>query len=288
MGHRVDSMNIKLIGKFVTLIPLVVALFGCGNTQFERLGATGNNSHIPRVVPVDNPMDSDGNLILNPTQTAGFDPSRGSGGRWAPGTQGDTLGGATVYCPSSYDSERASPIIFLFNMDISQWKDVADRDGIFLVATNSSNNNQLIFARINEGIGVLEDGYNVDRARVYFAGFASGGDIALINGTDPVNASEVAGIMVFPGSGGSKARRNLLDARQQGKRAVGIYITVGMEDRATGYYPGAINQARLLLDIPGYRNRIKYQEWIDEGHHLPVEAFDQGWQFVQQFNTVNN
>ncbi|MCB0365953.1 MAG: hypothetical protein KDD68_11215 [Bdellovibrionales bacterium] len=263
-------------------------LVSCSEPYFQSRVSKDKNQGIPIVVPV-NPVEGGGGPTINPpTQVTGIDPSNGSGGKLQPGQSENTAGGGTIYSPQSYSPDFASPVVVLFNMDTSQWKSIADRDGFFVVDTNSYNDQRLIFNRLNEAVGILEAGYNVDRARIYFAGWSAGGNIALLNGTNPVNANELAGIMVFPGSGGNYARNYLTQASQQGKRAVPIYYAVGDRDTSTGYYPGVVNEAQILSQIPGYAERITYKVWPEVGHSLHQGAFDEAWKWISQYNSKTN
>lgn len=269
-------------------LALGVVLSSCSDPYFQSRVVKNKNDSIPIVVPVEPVGGSGGSTINPPTQVTGIDPSNGRGGKLQPGQSEKTAGGGTIYCPQNYKSDYASPVIVLFNMDISQWKSIADRDGLFVVDTNSYNDQSLIFNRLNEAVGILEAGYNVDRARIYFAGWSAGGNIALLNGTNPVNANELAGIMVFPGSGGNYARNYLTQASQQGKRAVPIYYAVGDRDTSTGYFPGVVNEAQILSRIPGYESRITYKVWQDMGHSLHQGAFDEAWKWISEFNSKSN
>lgn len=201
------------------------------------------------------------------------------------GTSTETSSGARIYLPSSYRSDRASSVIILFNMSISQWKAIAEEDNVILVDTQSYNDVDLIFQRMDASLKTLESQYNVDRARYYFAGWSAGGNITLIYGTVPEYANSVAGIMVFPGSGGFYARDNLNSASQQRKRAVPIYYAVGDKDTSTGYYPAILNEANILASISGYQDRIKTKVWAGASHSLGSQALSEGWQWIKNFNS---
>jgi predicted esterase len=264
---------------------LILISFSC--TKYDFASKTANTSQDINLPP-DEDEDPPPKPSTLPPEDAGIDPSNGSGGSLQPGNSMTTSGGATIYLPTSYVGAKASPVIILFNMDVSQWKTIADRDRIVVVDTNSYNDVNLIFDRIDESQKILEGSYNVDRARTYFAGWSAGGNISIIYGSDPKNANSLAGIMVFPGSGGYYARNNFNAASQQGKRAVPIYYAVGDRDTSTGYYPGVLDEAELLSSITGYKNRIKTKIWPGVGHALKNEANEEAWQWIKTFNSKSN
>jgi dienelactone hydrolase len=263
---------------------LILISFSCTKNEFASK-TTSPNQNFTLPPDDENPPPKSS---PPPPEDAGIDPSNGSGGSLQPGSSMTTSGGATIYLPTSYVIAKASPVIILFNMDVSQWKTIADRDRIVLVDTNSYNDVNLIFDRAEESQGLLESNYNVDRARSYFAGWSAGGNISIIYGTDPKNANSLAGIMVFPGSGGYYARNNLTAASQQGKRAVPIYYAVGDRDTSTGYYPGVLDEAEILSSITGYKNRIKTKIWPGVGHALKNQANEEAWQWIKAFNSKSN
>ncbi|MCB0363281.1 MAG: hypothetical protein KDD35_11185, partial [Bdellovibrionales bacterium] len=281
------------LGVFILFI---FTALSCRSPEYSRKSSSkGDTKH-----PVSQIEDSEGNnqdtlgggiqnpsLPQPPTGNSGIDPSLGSGGNFKPGSFNTTSDGSNIYIPPQYSATKASPVIFLFNMKIAQWRAVADSDGVILVDTVSYNDVNLIFSRIENSIGILESGYNVDRARYYFAGWSAGGNIAIKYGTDPRNASTLAGIMVFPGSGGTIAIENLSSAARQGIRAVPIYYAVGTKDTATGYYPGILDDARIMSQIPGFQNKIKTRVWEGQSHGLANEANEAAWMWLKSFNTNN-
>lgn len=264
---------------------LILVSFSCTKSDFAYKTTSLNQNFN---LPPDEDEDPPPKPSTPPQEDGGIDPSNGSGGSLQPGNSMTTSGGATIYLPTSYVAAKASPVIVLFNMDVSQWKTIADRERIVLVDTNSYNDVNLIFERTDESQNILEGNYNVDRARTYFAGWSAGGNISIIYGTDPKNANSLAGIMVFPGSGGYYARNNLNASSQQGKRAVPIYYAVGDRDTSTGYYPGVLDEAELLSSITGYRNRIKTKIWPGVGHALKNQANEEAWQWIKTFNSKSN
>ncbi len=219
--------------------------------------------------------------------STGINPSNGTGGTIAPGTTGTTPKGATIYCPTSYDPANfASPVICLMNLDISHFQNIADTDAVFIIDTNSYNDVQLIFERYNEAITILINEYNIDMARIYFAGWSAGGNICLLYLTDPQYQQDfVAGIMVFPGSGGNTAVNNC-NANTGRKSA--LYYAVGDQDTSTGYYPGCLQEASVIASIPGYANKVETRVWAGQGHMLSQDARDEAWAWIKNFNVVNN
>ncbi len=256
---------------------------GFNSTHKQGLNSENTSSSSSSSSNSSEPTDSTGTKKSN-----GIDPSGGSGGSILPGQSKTEDSGAILYVPTSYNSsDQASSVIILFNMSISQWKSIADQDNIFLVDTQSYDDVDLIFTRLNSSLSLLDKEYNVDRARIYLAGWSAGGNIALNYGTDLQLTDSVAGIMVFPGSGGSYTINHFKQASQQNKRAIPVYYAVGDQDTATGYYPGVLNEALLLAAISGYEKRIQTKVWNGFGHKLNNPALSEAWGWMKNFNSKN-
>ena len=96
----------------------------------------------------------------------------------------------------------------------------------------------------------------------------------------------VAGIMVFPGSGGQYAYDNCM---ANTGRKCGLYYAVGDQDTATGYYPGCLQEAAAIASIPGYSSRVDTLVLPGIAHVvLPQQARDEAWDFIKQYNLVTN
>ncbi len=164
----------------------------------------------PRWTP-DTSVDTDPVVVVE-TDTdlpSGVDPSHGSGGPIAPGTVGTSPLGAQIRLPTNYDPSVAAPVIWLFNEPRTDWDAIADNDGIVLIDLVEYNDVDAIVAKLNETAELVEQGYNVDRARYYWAGWSAGGNLAIMLGAG--NQDFVAGALVFPGTGGSIAQPDLRD-----------------------------------------------------------------------------
>lgn len=166
----------------------------------------------PRWTP-DTSIDTDTDtVVVVETDTdvpSGVDPSGGSGGDLAPGSVGTSPLGAQIRIPTSYDPSVAAPVIWLFNEPRADWEAVADADGIVLIDLQEYNDVDAIVAKLNETADLVEQGYNVDRARYYWAGWSAGGNLAIMLGAG--NQDFVAGALVFPGTGGGVAQPDLRD-----------------------------------------------------------------------------
>lgn len=282
-ARQISMLCLVLFSGMVAL----AALTGCSDGSGADLGGAGAGTNpTPNPNPNPNP-DPTPDPDPVPVPVVGFTPSNGSGGTIAPGTIGVTAGGATIYCPTSYQpSQYASPVIFLFNMDVNQFQTLANADRAFLVDTNSYNDVNLIFTRVNEALGILQTQYNIDLARLYFAGWSAGGNICMLYLTDPQNQQTVvAGIMTFPGTGGNTAYNN---CRNNTGRKCGLYYAVGDQDTATGYYPGAVNEAQAIAALPGWASKVTYKVWPGQGHGLNQAARDAAWAVIKNYNLVNN
>ncbi len=216
----------------------------------------------------------------------GVDPSGGSGGTITAGTTGDWAcafgsGHVYVYIPTSYNpGTLASPVVWLFNEQISDWKAIADANAIILMDLDEYNDTAAYVDKINFAATKLEDEYNVDMARYYFAGWSAGGNIAIML-TDG-NQEFVAAALVFPGSGGA-APSSKPAGRPNGAK---YYYAVGDQDTATGYYDGCVTEANYRSS-QGYTTRCDVVagcgHYISESYHKRAD----GWNWVKGFNLTN-
>ncbi len=260
-------------------------------TGTPATGSSGTYSVSVSVSDSSSPQQSDAKTLPLTVKTTssggGIDPSGGSGGSTQPGgiwdfaVAGAGSGHVYVYIPTSYDPQTAaSPVVWLFNEEIDQWQAIADTNNIILVDLDEYNDTQAYLTKINTLIPELEDQYNVDRARYYFAGWSAGGNIAIMFTDD--NQGVVAAAVVFPGSGG--AAPAIPPERPNGAK---YYYAVGDQDTATGYYPGCVNEANYRQG-QGYTTRCDVVagcgHYIDEStYHKRADA----WAWVKDFNLQN-
>ena len=218
---------------------------------------------------------------------SGIDPSGGSGGPAGPGQTYDYTisagsGHVYIYIPTSYDPQNAaSPVIWLFNEEIFQWKAIADANNIILVDLDEYNDTQAYVDKIREVYPWLEQKYNVDKARYYFAGWSAGGNIAIML-TD-ANQTFVAAVMVFPGSGGLNPPPKPA-GRPNGAK---YYYAVGDQDTSTGYYPGCISEANSRAQH-GYTTKCDVVQGC--GHYIDESKYHKrrdAWNWVKDFNLTN-
>ena len=265
---------------FVVLLFVALTLGSCSSELANKsVGSTATSSG----PSVETPLPP-------PPAPQSQQPSGGSGGEIANGTYGDTPEGGKIYLPTSYNPEKGpSRVVVLFNMSLTSWRDVADEENIIIVGTISYNDVELIFQRMEEALAILTSDYNIDLARIYIGGWSAGGNIALIYATTEEFQSRIAGVMVFPGSGGDYVIKNFLTTSKNPEaRKMAIYYAIGTEDTGTGYYPVAGQEARVLQKITGYENRVKIRIWEGEGHKLPNQAMAEAWNWIRDFNTLNN
>ncbi len=273
-----------LFGKQIFLLITLLTLASCSGSTFAPRKMVQNSqagtSPPGPTPPGTEPPPLDKNINIK--------PSKGTGGSISPGGTGQTANGATIYAPRYTGAKQASSVIVLFNLDISDFATIADRDNIFLLATNSYNDRQLIADRFDQGIELLSKQYNIDLAKIYLAGWSAGGNIALIDFTAPEEQAVIAGIMVFPGTGGNYLRDNLKAASQSGTRKIAIHYSVGDQDTQTGFYPGCVTEHDYFIKFPGYGDRIGLKVWQGSGHGLPPQSREDAWKWIQKFNSVNN
>jgi predicted esterase len=209
-------------------------------------------------------------------------PSEGTGGRWVPGEVGTTPLGASVRIPATYRPEvLASPVIWLFHEQLENWEHV-DEDGAIVVAINEYNDWDAIYAKLNETLILLEEEYNVDRGRYYFAGWSAGGNIAVVVAS--MNQDIIAGTMVFPGTGGSMAEPYMAQKPAGNLR---LFYACGDED-PNFPWPQVEQESNYWAAKYGYTTRFEKVEGA--GHYIDEERFGiraEAWSWLKNFNLKN-
>jgi predicted esterase len=211
----------------------------------------------------------------------GVDPSCGSGGPLGPGQIGTTPLGAQIRMPSGYQPGFASPVIWLFNEQFSEWSAIADGDAVVLVDLVEYNDIQSISNKLNETMTLLEDQYMVDRARYYWAGWSAGGNIVVIGGSQ--SQSLLAGTMVFPGTGGNSAKPFM--EQNQGHK-IRLFYACGDQD---SQYPwDAVQYEANFWTQYGYQTHFEKvpgaSHYIDETTYGIRAA---AWAWIEGFNLSN-
>ncbi|MBW2701528.1 MAG: PKD domain-containing protein [Deltaproteobacteria bacterium] len=224
--------------------------------------------------------------VANPA-VDGVDPSMGQGGSIAPGQTGDWSsahgsGHVFVYVSANYDGTlAAAPVIWLFNEEIPQWRGLADEQGLILVDLDEYNDVSAYVAKINFASGLLEERYNVDRARYHLAGWSAGGNIVVILGAQ--NQDFAASTLAFPGTGGQGAYDDL--SAWSGHK-IRLFYACG-EDDPNFPWSAVQNEADVFGGL-GYQTRFQMVpscgHYIDEDlHHIRRDA----WNWVSGFNLQN-
>ena len=209
-------------------------------------------------------------------------PTYGSQGAWEAGEIGRTELGADIRIPVDYrPEERASPVIWLFNEQIDEWTHT-DEDGVILVDLREYNDVPVMIEKLNESMQLLEEGYNVDQGRYYFAGWSAGGNIVVVLGA--MNQELIAGTMVFPGTGGNQA---LSEMQQPQAHKIRLFYACGDQDPA---YPwdGVQNEANYWASAFGYETLFVRVEGA--GHKIQESDYAiraQAWEWMKNFNMEN-
>lgn len=212
-----------------------------------------------------------------------IDPSQGMGGPISPGTSALTPLGAEIYIPTTYNpGQLASPVIWLFNETLDQWTGATQADAAILVDLHEYNDTQMIVAKLNETLDILDVQYNVDRGRYYWAGWSAGGNLVILIGTQ--NQDTLAGTMVFPGTGGQQAQQAI--AAWQGHK-LRMYYACGEAD--PNFDPGAVQ-----FEADTWKNQYGYTTRFDlvpgAPHYLDETTYkvrDAAWQWMRGFNLKN-
>jgi PKD repeat protein len=217
------------------------------------------------------------------TTSTGVNPSNGSGGTIAAGTSALTTLGAEIYIPSSYaPSTFASPAIWLFNEALSDWKTIADNEKIIVVDLHEYNNTTNIVAKLNETMPLVENGYNVDKARYYWAGWSAGGNLAIIIGSQ--NQSILAGIMTFPGTGGNLAQPNL---QTWTGHKIRMYYACGDQDPN---YSWTAVQYEAGAWASWYSYTTKFEKVVGSVHYISESTYGiraKAWTWIKGYNLQN-
>lgn len=212
----------------------------------------------------------------------GIRPSFGAGGTIHPGTSASTEQGALIQLPANYAPHlHASPVIWLFNETWQDWHAIAEEDRVILVDLREYNDTGRILTKLSETMDLLYRAYNVDHARFYWAGWSAGGSIAVMLGA--LNQDIIAGVMVFPGSGGSIA----LDAMRtwQGHK-MRLFYACGTADP---YFPAAAVEYESAFWL-NYGYQSHFQAVAEAGHYLDENRYGiraGAWAWMKNFNLLN-
>lgn len=157
-----------------------------------------------------------------------------------------------LYVPRSYDPARPAPLIISLHggalwgagqMAISQWNEVADREGLIVVYPSGVAGNGPRHWRVGDGdevngdvkfisdlIDKLAETYNVDPARIYANGLSNGGGMSFVLSctlSDRIASVGLVGAAHF-----------LPVSWCTGPRQVPVISFHGTADRFAGYYGG--------------------------------------------------
>ncbi|MHC5081096.1 MAG: PKD domain-containing protein [Planctomycetota bacterium] len=217
------------------------------------------------------------------TTPAGVDPSNGSGGTITAGNSGFTPLGAEIYVPTSYTPTTfASPVVWLFNEQLSDWQAIADAEKIILCDLHEYNNTTNIVNKLNESIPILENQYNVDKARYYWAGWSAGGNLVVIIGSQ--NQNLIAGTMVFPGTGGNYAQPSM---QSWTGHKIRMYYACGDQD--PNYAWTAVQyEANSWNQWYGYTTR--FDKIAGSGHYISESTYGvraTAWNWIKGYNLQN-
>lgn len=257
------------------------------------------------------------NNSANSSNTSNF--SFGSGGSLKAGTLGRTPKGALIYIPQTYGArESASSVLVLWNSSYQYWKTWADQTNFILIDTNpldsqatticnggqsmrsSYVDQKYLLTLIAEARELILKGYNVDRSKIFYAGWSHGGDLAMKFASLPqastlapddrnevfcspppnellelqkaahVGQQEVAGVLAFPGHWGFNQLHMSKQTYQLKLRQSCFAFVAGSNDGAYSYaYQVLVPE---LKKVPGYLNRVYQKIWPGYGHNLNNNA----------------
>ncbi|MHC4598511.1 MAG: PKD domain-containing protein [Planctomycetota bacterium] len=218
-----------------------------------------------------------------PPSGTGVDPSNGSGGSISAGTSGNTPLGAEIYIPTSYaPTTFASPVVWLFNEVLSDWRAIADAEKIIICDLHEYNNTTNIVNKLNETIPILQNQYNVDKARYYWAGWSAGGNLAVIIGSQ--NQNLIAGTMVFPGTGGNLALPHM---QSWAGHKIRLYYACGDQDQNFAW-TAVQYEANYWNQQFGYTTR--FDKVVGAGHSLTESTYGvraTAWNWIKGYNLQN-
>lgn len=250
-----------------------------GDTGMSSSEPAAEPSQEPSGEPASEPSNEDTGLASD--GVINIIPSYGEGGVWGPGEIGRTALGSDIRIPVTYDpGTLASPVIWLFNEQINEWAHT-DPDGVIVVDLREYNDIPAIIDKINESMALLEDNYNVDQGRYYFAGWSAGGNIAVI--LSSMNQSLVAGTMVFPGTGGNQALSEM-----QANQGHKIRLFYACGDQDPNYPWDAVAYEANYWSTLGYQTTFVR---VAGGPHKLLESEygirAQAWAWIRGFNMSN-
>jgi len=174
-------------------------------------------------------------------------------------------------------------VIWLFNETIDQWRAIADEYSIVLVDLHEYNDIDAIVNKLNETTPLVEDEYDVDRGRYYWAGWSAGGNIVIIIGAE--NQATLAGTMVFPGTGGDYAR-DALEAWDGHK--IRMFYACGDQDDNYSRGVSVEAEANAWRDWYGYETRFELV--AGSAHYIDEAVYgirSTAWDWMKDFNLAN-
>ena len=171
--------------------------------------------------------------------------------------------------------------MWLFNEQIASWSAIADADDVVLVDLAEYNDVDKIVAKLNETQTILEAGYQVDKARYYWAGWSAGGNLAIIIAAQ--NQGLVAGTLVFPGTGGNLA----LDS-MKANTGHNLRLFYACGDADPNFAWAAVENEAKVWGSMGYGT--KFVKVSGAPHYLDEATYGvraTGWDWMREFNLAN-
>lgn len=224
-------------------------------------------------------------LLIMPRGAPAFAQDAG----WPPGRviekiacYGDPAESYALYLPSNYTSAKKWPVVYAFDpmargtAPVKEYKEVAERFGYILVASNNSRNGPL-YVSIGAAQAVWQDTHlrlSLDPRRAYATGFSGGARVACSLGR--IAAGEVAGVI------GMGAGFPLGEGQGPGAGLPFIYYgTAGIRDFN---YPELMQLDKTLTGL----SIVHRVEVFDGGHDwAPPEVFAEAieWMDLRAMNT---
>ena len=189
--------------------------------------------------------------------------------------QSDPTQSYAMYLPSTYTTDKIFPIIYAFDahgtgkLPVSKYKDLAERYGYILVASNNSKNG--IPWEESQSIAnmMFDDTHNrlsLNTARVYLLGFSGGARVA--NGLTIMNGG-IAGVICC---GAASPAANSSDPR-------GNYTFLGMAGNTDFNY---IEMRKYdQVDLAGRPVKHAFVEFNGKHEWPPIETMNEGFLWTE-------
>jgi predicted esterase len=191
-----------------------------------------------------------------------------------------------LYVPASVAAGKPAPLLMLFHgsgrdgmSQINEWRKLADKEGIVLVAPNATNSQRWVIP--DDGPELLRDILTfvskkapIDQRRIYAFGHSAGAVFML--SMAPLESTLFAAVAVHAGEFSAVGTSGILNFAD---RAVPIFLIIGSKDQ--NFSVESVRQTRDALVAAGFPAEMREIPGHDHNYYrLSAEINDMAWTFL--------